>query len=180
MTMRYVDITGAPTTNNRPTILSREQRHRLLHSPIHRRIKHYAHTVLALGLVGGVVNVVGLVLAAVWAKRILQEDRWFIFHYVLSSTFSLLWAVYSFILARDVKRMAWPDELQIDIGWFCVRGLLLHFAKKLTFRRFSCYQFADIFLASFLLYLYRKMRTYGVLSMFDVAWSVFLSFPFHS
>lgn len=59
-----------------------------------------------------------------WAKHILQENRWLIFTYSIAAVFSLLWAVYSFIFVQDVKKAAFPDTLQIDIGWISVRSVL--------------------------------------------------------
>ncbi|GAA5861423.1 hypothetical protein JCM8547_006124 [Rhodosporidiobolus lusitaniae] len=133
---------SSSTPDDNPLPLTKEQRHRILSSPIHRHIKHETYGMLALGLLGSLSNIVGLILAAVWAKHILQTDKWFIFHYVMASILSLLWGVYSFVLMRDI------DQLEIDVGWI---------------------MFSDLALVGFLLYIYRKMRTYGTLDMFTVA-----------
>ncbi|GAA5969750.1 hypothetical protein JCM11641_008029 [Rhodosporidiobolus odoratus] len=133
-----------------PPPLTEEQKHRILTSPIHKRIKHQTYTVMALGLLGPIANLATLILGAVWARHILQTDRWFIFHYTVACTLSLMWAVYSYIFMRDIKYLGWPDQLQIDIGWM---------------------MFADGFNVCFLLYIFRKMRTYGVLDVFEVACS---------
>ncbi|BGP14736.1 hypothetical protein JCM10213_004324 [Rhodosporidiobolus nylandii] len=133
-----------------PTPLTKEQQRRILTSPIHRRIKHLTYSSLAIGVLVPACNVAGLILGAVWAREIVQRDRWFILHYVAACVLSLLWGVYSFIFFRDIKYLAWPDQLQIDIGWM---------------------GFADGFLACFLFYIFYKMRSYGVLDVFSVACS---------
>ncbi|GAA6034393.1 hypothetical protein JCM8097_002701 [Rhodosporidiobolus ruineniae] len=130
--------------------LTPAQRRRILHSPIHRHIKHYTYGVLAIGVLVPAINLVGIILAAVWARAILKANRWLIFHVVASSTLQSLWAVYSGVFFRDVKFLAWPDQLQIDIGWM---------------------MFADGFSICFLSYIFYKMRTYGVLDIFDNACS---------
>ncbi|GAA6014245.1 hypothetical protein JCM10207_006145 [Rhodosporidiobolus poonsookiae] len=132
-----------------PPPLTKEQHDRIMNSPIHRQIKHYAYGCTIAGVVGGLANIICLVLAAVWAKNILQTDRWFIFHYVMASTASLLWGlVYTGVFFWHLKHMAWPDQLQIDIGWM---------------------MFSGSFAVGFLVYIFVKMRTYGVLDVFSVS-----------
>ncbi|GAA5911199.1 hypothetical protein JCM6882_006604 [Rhodosporidiobolus microsporus] len=143
-------MSSPPPDADAPPPLTPEQKHRILHSPAHRRIKAYAYTILFLGLIGGLANVTGLIVGAALAKAVVDADKWFIFHYVVAATLSLLWAVYTFIFERDVKMLGWPDQLQIDIGWM---------------------MFADGFSICFMLYIFRKMRTYGILDVFVTACS---------
>ncbi|GAA5828346.1 hypothetical protein JCM11251_006208 [Rhodosporidiobolus azoricus] len=143
-------MSSAPPNPNDPPPLTPEQKHRILHSPLHRKIKRYAYTVLALGLLGGLSNVIGLAAGAAMAKALLDADQWFIFHYCAAAFLSLLWAAYTVIFERDVKLLGWPDQLQIDMGWM---------------------MFAPTFSICFMLYIFRKMRTYGILDVFIEACS---------
>ncbi|BGP38770.1 hypothetical protein JCM10450v2_002724 [Rhodotorula kratochvilovae] len=143
---------GAPAAPppDAPPPLTKEQSQRILRSPIHRRIKRCTYGSLAVAVVGAVSNVTGIILSAVWARNIVQKENWFIFHYTVAATLSLMWLVYSVVFMRHIKYLAFPDQLQIDIGWM---------------------MFAVVFAAAFLFYLYRKMLQYGVLDLFVVACS---------
>lgn len=106
-----------------PPPLTAAQKARIKHSPVHVRLRHATYGSLAIGVLFPLVNVAALIFAAVWAKYILQQDRWcvacdlvfhtsegspgnarrFIFHYVLASFLSLLWMGYTVLLFYHVK-----------------------------------------------------------------------------
>ncbi|CEQ41440.1 SPOSA6832_03165 [Sporobolomyces salmonicolor] len=132
-----------------PASLSQAQISRILKSPIHIHIKRLVYSILALGVVGTLSAFVVIALSCIWGKAILREERWFIFHYVVGGIFSALWLVYSYVYLRDVKFLAWPDQLQIDSGWIML---------------------AACFSVAFFFYIYGKMRTYGTADLFDASW----------
>ncbi|KWU43383.1 hypothetical protein RHOSPDRAFT_35132 [Rhodotorula sp. JG-1b] len=133
-----------------PPPLTAAQKARIKHSPVHVRLRHTTYGSLAIGVISPLTNVAALIFAAVWAKYILQQDRWFIFHYVLASFLSLLWMGYTVLLFYHVKYGGYPDQIKIDIGWIMM---------------------ADAFACCFLFYIFYKMRTYGLPDMFNLACS---------
>jgi hypothetical protein len=106
-----------------PPPLTAAQKARIKHSPVHVRLRHATYGSLAVGVLLPLTNVAALIFGAVWAKYILQQDRWcvacdlvssasgrspgharrFIFHYVLASFLSLLWMGYTVLLFWHVK-----------------------------------------------------------------------------
>ncbi|KPV76227.1 uncharacterized protein RHOBADRAFT_49451 [Rhodotorula graminis WP1] len=62
----------------------------------------------------------------------------------------MMWLGYSVVFERHIKFMAFPDQLQIDLGWM---------------------MFAVTFASAWHFYLFRKMLQYGVLDMFIVTCS---------
>ncbi|GAA6058076.1 hypothetical protein JCM3770_002250 [Rhodotorula araucariae] len=144
-----MDDPAAPPPDAPPP-LTKAQTKRILSSPIHHRIKHYAYGSTAVAAVGATANVMAIIVSAVWARNIVQNQKWFIFHYTVASTFSLLWLVFSAVFMHHIKCLGLPGQLQIDIGWL---------------------MFAVVFAAAFLFYIFRKMQQYGVLDTFVVACS---------
>lgn len=59
-----------------PPPLTDAQKARIKHSPVHVRLRHATYGALSVGVVVPVANVTCLVVAAVWARYILQQDRW--------------------------------------------------------------------------------------------------------
>lgn len=59
-----------------PPPLTKAQIARIRRAPIHRRIKHCVYGALALAVIGAVANVTCLVLGAVWARHIVDAQRW--------------------------------------------------------------------------------------------------------
>lgn len=59
-----------------PPPLTAAQKARIKHSPVHVRLRHATYGSLAIGVIFPLTNVVALIFAAVWAKFILQQDRW--------------------------------------------------------------------------------------------------------
>ncbi|GAA5858357.1 hypothetical protein JCM1840_001163 [Sporobolomyces johnsonii] len=133
-----------------PPPLSKAQMSRILKSPIHIRIKRQVYSILALAVVGALSAFVVIILSCIWGKAVLREERWFIFHYIVAGILSALWLAYSYVYLRDIKFLAWPDQLQIDSGWI---------------------MFADCFSAAFFFYIYGKMRTYGIADVFNASCS---------
>ncbi|GAA5840945.1 hypothetical protein JCM9279_001268 [Rhodotorula babjevae] len=133
-----------------PPPLTKDQIARIRRAPIHRRIKHAVYGALALAVVGALANVTCLILGAVWARNIVAVEKWFIFHYVCAAVLSTMWLGYSLVFERHIKFMAFPDQLQIDMGWM---------------------MFAVVFSSAWHFYLFRKMQQYGVLDMFVVTCS---------
>lgn len=83
---------------------SAAQKRRIHQSPAHRRLRHTVYSALSLAFVGAAIDSVCLILGAVWARGILQQHRWFIFHYVVAATFAALWLAYSAFFWLHVKR----------------------------------------------------------------------------
>ena len=59
-----------------PPPLTAAQKARIKHSPVHVRLRHTTYGSLAIGVISPLTNVAALIFAAVWAKYILQQDRW--------------------------------------------------------------------------------------------------------
>lgn len=59
-----------------PPPLTEAQKQRIKRSPVHVALRHGTYGSLAVAFAGAGVNVTTLVLAAVWARHILQQDRW--------------------------------------------------------------------------------------------------------
>ncbi|GAA5975632.1 hypothetical protein JCM10908_005225 [Rhodotorula pacifica] len=131
-----------------PPPLTAAQKARIKRSPEHRRLRHATYGSLAIGVLGPIANVTCLVFGAVWARYILKQDRWFIFHYVVAAVLSTLWAGYTAFLYYHVRCGGFPDQIKLDIGWIMM---------------------SDAFACCFLFYLCYKMRTYGIPDMFDLA-----------
>lgn len=59
-----------------PPPLTAAQKARIKHSPVHVRLRHATYGSLAVGVLVPLTNVAVLIFAAVWARYILQQDRW--------------------------------------------------------------------------------------------------------
>ncbi|BGP30885.1 hypothetical protein JCM10296v2_002644 [Rhodotorula toruloides] len=130
--------------------LSPAQIKRIRTSPAHRRLKHLVYSQLALAVTGATINLVCIVLGAVWASGVLKEEKWLIFHYTLAALLSVMWAGYSWMFLSDVRNCAMPLQLQVDIGWIMM---------------------AALFASSFLAYLFFKLSHYATLELFERACS---------
>ncbi|GJN87554.1 hypothetical protein Rhopal_000508-T1 [Rhodotorula paludigena] len=135
-----------------PPPLTPEQKHRVLSSPIHKRIKREVYATLALGMLGATGNI-----ACVSASGgIIATEKWWVLFSCLPCgsrvrVFSLMWSVYTGVFMYHVKYLGWPDQLLIDIGWM---------------------MFAAVFSAAFLCYLFRKMIYYGTLEAMQMSCQV--------
>ncbi|BGP06851.1 hypothetical protein OF846_001427 [Rhodotorula toruloides] len=131
--------------------LSPAQIQRIRTSPAHRRLKHLVYSQLALAVTGATVNLVCIILGAVWARGVLKEEKWLIFHYTLAALLSVMWAGYSYMFLTDVRNCEMPLQLQVDIGWIMM---------------------AALFASSFLAYIFFKLAHYATLELFEKACSV--------
>ncbi|GAA6058760.1 hypothetical protein JCM10212_001876 [Sporobolomyces blumeae] len=125
-----------------PPALTKAQRRLILAAPIHRQIRLCVYSTVALSTLECLVSLFCVVYSSIVAKPILQDEKWFIFHYTAAATFSLAGIAYVVVYFRDVKFFAWPDQLKIDAGW-------ITFANGIS----GCFFF----------YIYYKMRTYGTI-----------------
>ncbi|GEM06676.1 hypothetical protein Rt10032_c02g0693 [Rhodotorula toruloides] len=158
--------------------LSPAQVQRIRRSPAHKHLKHLVYGQLGLAVTGATVNLVCVILGAVWARGVLKEEKWsaflslpsrfakscadsaasrLIFHYTVAALLSVMWAGYSFMFLSDVRKCDSPEDvhrmplqLQVDIGWIMMAAL------------FAC---------SFLTYIFLKLSRYATLELFEKACS---------
>ncbi|GAA6000100.1 uncharacterized protein JCM10292_003978 [Rhodotorula paludigena] len=155
-----------------PPPLTPEQKHRILSSPIHKRIKREVYATLALGMLGATGNIACVSASGALAGGIIATEKWFIFHYVVAGVFSLMWSVYTGVFMYHVKYLGWPDQLLIDIGWMMVCFGLQRETPRRVLTHLSVSHFAAVFSAAFLCYLFRKMTYYGTLEAMQMSCQV--------
>lgn len=79
------------TMSDDPTFvphLSPAQIQRIRTSPAHRRLKHLVYSQLALAVTGATVNLVCIILGAVWARGVLKEEKWCVLSFLFAKGFS--------------------------------------------------------------------------------------------